>query len=175
MKLRAKHIIFTILVELSILFCLPYISTQSFIFSTNATVPLTYASLLLLMLAHTQGQMKADATMTYRAWEVINILRKYILIVFCTNAEFCNSVITFMVLFTTLCDKLLGKQVVLVDCFFRSTSSVFACLVVLRVMLQGRAAVLLWGLLQWIFLQELSEVSYMTQQIYLPWVLITMN
>ena len=75
MQLRAKHIIFVILVELSILLRLPYISAQGFIFSTNATVPLTFFSLFLLMLVYTQGQMKMDATMTYRLWEVVNLVR----------------------------------------------------------------------------------------------------
>jgi hypothetical protein len=175
MQLKAKHIIFVILLELSILLRLPYISSQGFIFSTNATVPITYFSLFLLMLAYTQGQMKMETTATYRIWEVVNVLRKYVLIVFCVNAEFCNSVLSFIVLFAIVGDKLQGKKVALAEHLSRGTSFVFACLVVFRIMLQGKAVVLLWGLLQWMFLRELAEVSYVTEQIYLPWVLVMMN
>jgi len=175
MQLKAKHVIFLIYVELSVLLRLPYIPTQGFVFSTNVTVPLTFCSLFLLMLAYTQGQMKLSAAPTYKMWEVINIFRKYVLIVFCVNAEFCNSVLGFFLLVAVLLDKLQGKQTVLSNHLVLVISYMFASIVIFRVFLQGRALVLLWGLVQWIFLRDSSEVSYMTQQIYMPWVLIMMN
>jgi len=175
MRLGAKHVVFLIFAELSVLLRLPYIPTQGFIFSTNVIVPLTFGSLFLLMLAYTQGQMKLSATQTYKMWEVVKILRKYVLIVFCVNAEFCNSVLGFMLLVTVLLDRVQGKQVVLSKHFVFIVSRMFASIIIFRVLLQGNALVLFWGLIQWMFLQDSSEVSYMTQQIYLPFVLTMMN
>ena len=175
MQLKAKHIIFLIYAELSVLLRLPYIPTQGFVFSTNVIVPLTFCSLFLLMLAYTQGQMKLRATPTYKMWEVVNVFRKYALIVFCVNAEFCNSVLGFILLMAVFLDKLQGKKVVLSNHFVFVISHMFSSMVIFRVLLQGKALVLLWGVIQWMFLQDSSEVSYMTQQIYLPWVLIMVN
>ena len=175
MQLEAKHVVFMIFVELSVLLRLPYIPTQGFIFSTNVIVPLTYGSLFLLMLAYTQGQMKLSATATYKMWEVVIILRKYVLIVFCWNAEFCNYLLGYLLLVAVLLDIVKGKQVVLSKHFVCIVSQMFATIVVCRVFLQGNALVLFWGLIQWMFLQNSSEVSYMTRQIYLSFVLIMMN
>jgi len=175
MQLKAKHVIFLIYAELSVLLRLPYISTQGLVFSTNVIVPLTFCSLFLLMLAYTQGQMKLSAAPTYKMWEVVNISRKYVLIVFCVNADFCNSVLGFVLLVAIFFDKLQGKPIVLSKHLVFLISNLFASIVIFRVLLQGRALVLWWGVVQWMFLQDSLAVSYMTQQMYLPWVLIMMN
>ena len=175
MKLETRHTILLTLVELSIFLRLPYKPSEGYVLSTNIIVPLTMLSLFLLMLTYTRAQMDLKVEYIYTIWEHVNIVRKYVFVVFCVNMDFCNRGLGLFIFVSMAYNFIQQKPSTLLRHVMFGISAMFQVLVVCRVLFQGNGIMLCWGFFEYMFLRELSEVSYMTQQIYLPWVLVMVN
>jgi len=175
MNLQTKHTIVLTLVELSIFLRLPYKPSEGFFFSTNIIVPLTALSLLLLMLAYTRAQMKLKVEILYEMWENVNIVRKYFLVVFCIGTDLCNMGLGIFFFLSFTSSKIMGQTCIFTDHVKYGILSMFIIITLVRVLLQGRICMLVWSILEYVFFREMLEISYITKQIYLPWVLIAIN
>ena len=175
MNLQTKHTIVLTLIELSIFLRLPYKPSEGFIFSTNIIIPLTAFSLFLLMLTFTRAQMKLKVDILYEIWENINIIRKYFFVVFCIGIELCNIGLGLFFFLSFAFSKIIGQTCIFTDHVKYGIVHMFTIITLVRVLFQGRIWMLAWSICEYVFFREMLEISYITKQIYLPWVLIAVN
>jgi len=175
MKLQTKHTILLTLVELSIFLRLPYKPSEGFIFSTNIIIPLTAFSLFLLMLTYTRAQMKLKVDILYEIWENINVIRKYFLVVFCIGIESCNVGLGIFFFLSFTSSKIRGQTSICTDHVKYGIVNIFCIITFVRVLLKGKIWMLAWSICEYVFFQEIFAISYITRQIYLPWVLVVVN